>query len=132
MTLRPVAKPVSAVLLALAGLFAAGGALAQSPAAQPVEAQAAEAPPVEAQRTTTAAASMRPQGGAVQSAAAPAETPAQSDRPMQVSEPDRDAARARRVERREIISEGIGISVDDLNDLLRRVRPSAEERRQGN
>jgi hypothetical protein len=49
-----------------------------------------------------------------------------------MAEPEREAARARRLERREIISEGIGISVDDLNDLLRRVRPSAEERRQGN
>jgi hypothetical protein len=132
MTLRPVAKPVSAVLLALAGLFAAGGASAQSPAAQPDEAQPAEVRPAEAQRTTTAAASMRPLDGAVQSAAAPAEALVQSDRPTQMAEPEREAARARRLERREIISEGIGISVDDLNDLLRRVRPSAEERRQGN
>ncbi len=125
MRLRPVARPLSAVLLALAGLFVAGIASAQSAEVTPADAQ-----PAEARRTNTAAAAVHAPEGAVQGAAAPAEAAVQPDRPTQMSEPEREAARARRLERREIISEGIGISVDDLNDLLRRVRPTAEERRQ--
>lgn len=68
----------------------------------------------------------------MQPAGAPVEAVAQSDLPAQMAEPELEAARARQLERREIISEAIGISVDDLNDLLRRVQPSAEERRQSN
>ena len=51
---------------------------------------------------------------------------------MQTTVADREAARAQRIERREMISEGLGISVADLNSLLQMVRPDAEEPRQPN
>lgn len=137
MTLRPVATVFSTMLFALGCLAAAGGAHAQAAEQVPAHANAqatarATAQTSDSTRPNIATASIRTPDTAVQPAAAPDEALVQSDRPTQLSERDREIARARRVERREIISEGLGISVEELNDLLRRVRPPAEERRQTN
>ena len=123
MSLRPVATLatlLSPLLFALAGMLAAQGAHAQSVDASPVPG------------STSETALIRIHEDAVRPAAAPREPVDESDRPTQMNQHEREVARAKRLERREIISEGIGISVDDLNDLLRRVRPTAEERRHSN
>ena len=133
MTLPPVATVFSTMLFALGCLAAAGGAHAQAAEQVPAHANAqATARTSDSTRLNLATASIRTPDTAVQPAAAPDEALVQPDRPTQLSERDREVARARRVERREIISEGLGISVEELNDLLRRVRPPAEERRQTN
>ena len=57
-----------------------------------------------------------------------ANTPTRSERGTSPAQRERDLLRAHRLERRAIISESTGIPMDELNDLLRKLQPSAEER----
>lgn len=128
MSMRPVGYYIPHILLVVGCLMAAG-ARAQDATSNLTS---------EPQLTTGSDAAGRPAEDAVQPAAAPGETTSAADRPTQAaqrserSEREREEARLKRQERREIISEGIGIPVDELNDLLRRVRTPAEERRATN
>ena len=48
--------------------------------------------------------------------------------PAQAAARDRELIRAHRMERRMMISESTGIPLGELDDLLRKIRPAAEER----
>lgn len=51
-----------------------------------------------------------------------------SAQPAQAAMRDRELIRAHRMERRMMISESTGIPLGELDDLLRKIRPTAEER----
>ena len=57
-----------------------------------------------------------------------ADSTAQPAQPAQAAARDRELIRAHRMERRMMISESTGIPLGELDDLLRKIRPAAEER----
>ena len=87
-----------------------------APASAPVSAAAPEPAAVPPGDTTLA------------TSADVASTPARAVRNSSSAQRERELLRAHRLERHAIISESTGIPLDELNNLLRKLQPSAEER----
>lgn len=102
---RPAVAYLPAILLALGVLMAVEGAHAQSAAelVAPAAAIPASTPAADVPEVRVSAASARLR--------------------------DPEAVRMRRAERRHEIAETLGIPVEQVNDLLDKIRPDAEERR---
>ena len=101
----------TAILFAVGCLLLSMGAVTGAHAQEQVRAPAPESALVTA---STAAASIHVADSAAQ--------------PAQPAARDRELIRAHRMERRMMISESTGISLGELDDLLRKIGPAAEER----
>lgn len=111
---------LSLFVLVAGGLFWAGSARAQSSLEQPA--------PTAPMPSTPAADAPQARAG---TAAAPEQKTAAEPvvLPSDPTEAVQEQARAKTAERREIISQGIGISVEELDDLLSLVQPQPGEQR---
>ena len=101
----------NAILFAVGCLLLSMGVVTGAHAQEQVRAPAPESALVTA---STAAASINLADSAAQ--------------PAQAAARDRELIRAHRMERRMMISESTGISLGEIDDLLRKIGPTAEER----
>ena len=104
----------TAILFAVGCLLLSMGVVTGAHAQEQVRAPAPESALVTA---STAAASINL-----------ADSTAQPAQPAQAAARDRELIRAHRMERRMMISESTGIPLGELDDLLRKIGPAAEER----